>query len=192
MTGNLILVRSGYPAMSLRDTGAGSSGRFQHSNHATMLESRDTDTDDNRRYLTIYDQTKQSGVKDALRLADVSNGSYRFYTLLHEGNLSDFAVTQSKVVEYTGTGTTAVSAAVGFTPRIVVVQKVVSGSGTPDTLALVLTGAGVGLGLSCGSGDVTGFSVEVTAFGTTVSWQSTSAAKANNSAGGTYRLTAIG
>lgn len=104
MTGNLILARSGYPAMSLIDTSVGSSGRFQHSNHATMLESRDTDTDDNRRYLTIYDHTKQSGVKDALRLADVSNGSYRFYTLLHEGNLPDFSIAKIATGFYVGTG----------------------------------------------------------------------------------------
>ena len=37
-----------------------------------------------------------------------------------------------------------------------------------------------------------GFEVTVTAFGLTVSWECGSAAKANNSSGKTYRLTAIG
>lgn len=105
MTGDLILIRSGYPAMKMKDSSAGSGGRFLHSNHATLLESRDTDTDADRRYLAIYDQTKESGVKDALKLADVSNGSYRFYTLLHEGNLSDLSIAKIATGSYVGTGT---------------------------------------------------------------------------------------
>lgn len=133
-----------------------------------------------------------SAVRDAFRLWYYDDGSEHSATFLHDKNLEDFGVSRSKVVTYTGTGTTGVSAAVGFVPRLVVVQEVVSTSGTPATLPLVLTGAGIGLGLSYSSGDVTGFPVSVTAFGTTVSWESGSAAKANNTSGRTYRLVAIG
>lgn len=90
MTGDLILARSGYPAINLRDTSNSSGGRFQHSNHATTLESRDTNTDSNRRYISIYDKTKQDDVKEALGLTDVVNDSYKTYTLLHSGNISDY------------------------------------------------------------------------------------------------------
>ena len=96
-------------------------------------------------------------------------------------------------MEYTGTGTTSVSVAVGFVPRLVVVQEVVSGTGAPGTYPLVLTNAGVNLGLYRGSGgDLSSFKITVTAFGETVSWECISRTEANNISGSTYKVIAIG
>ena len=143
-----------------------------------------------RRFIQIPTASISAGF-DNLDYVDPYNS--KRYHILHTGNLSDYVSARSKVVEYTGTGTASVSAAVGFAPRLVVVQEAVSSGETPGTLPLVLTNTGVSLGLyRSSSGDLDGFEITVTAFGTTVSWTCGSAVKANNSSGRTYRLLAIG
>ena len=191
MTGNFSIQRD-YPQITLKSPLAGRDSYIAYVGNEKILYLMNRLDVNNRQGIYITPET--SSLSNAVRVIRVVNGVPNYYSILHTGNLSDFVSTQSRVVEYTGTGTTGVSVAVGFAPRIVVVQEVVNDGGTPVTLPLVLTNTGVSLGLyrNGTSGDLSGFKVTVSAFGTTVSWSCGSAAEAGNTSGKTYRLTAIG
>ena len=191
MTGNLVINKQA-PRIYLNRADGGSLFLECSGNDAYVISSEDGSVE-NYRAIRLRNAVGESDADQALHFISRVNGAVSDRQILHTGNLSDYVSTRSKVVEYTGTGTASVSAAVGFTPRIVVVQEVVNAGSTPGTRPLVLTNTGVALGLYRGtSGDLEGFGITVTAFGTTVSWECGSAAKANNNSGRTYRLTAIG
>ena len=197
MTGDLGIVKASFPTISLNDTTNSSYGSFQNNNHITELGAKSSNVSGaDYRSMRIYDNLSVSDLKEAFKLVDRTDGAVRSYDILHTGNLANYVSGQSKVVEYTGTGKTSVSVAIGFVPKLIVVQEVlsVSSSGSPATLPLIFTGVGQALGLyrNSNSGDLAGFAIKVTAFGETVIWSGTDHVEANNNLNTTYRVTAIG
>ncbi|MDY3281698.1 hypothetical protein [Dysosmobacter sp.] len=196
MTGNLSVAGASYPKLFIRDTTNGSVGQIQHFNHLLQIIATEAGSTSNSRQIMLSDKVNKSSLSDALRLAETKDGVSTYYNILHTGNLSDVNLARIRTVEYTGTGTKSVSAAVGFVPKLVVVQQVlsVSSSDSPSTLPLVFNGVGQAMGLyqNGSSGDLEGFEINVTAFGETVSWNGTDYVEANNKLNTTYRVTAIG
>ena len=196
MTGNLSVAGASYPKLFIRDTTNGSVGQIQHFNHLLQIIATEAGSTSNSRQIMLSDKVNKSSLSDALRLAETKDGVSTYYNILHTGNLSDVNLARIRTVEYTGTGTKSVSAAVGFVPKLVVVQQVlsVSSSDSPSTLPLVFNGVGQAMGLSQNgsSGDLEGLEINVTAIGETVSWNGTDYVEANNNLNTTYRVTAIG
>lgn len=196
MTGNLSITGSSYPKLTILDTANGSNAQFQHANHIVQIIATEAGSTSNSRQIILSDAVNKSSLRDALRLVETKDGAQTSYNILHTGNLSDLGLPRISMVQYTGTGKTSVSVAIGFVPKLIVIQEVlsVSSSGSPATLPLIFTGVGQALGLyrNDNSGDLAGFDIKVTAFGETVSWSGTDHVEVNNNLNTTYRVTAIG
>lgn len=187
MTGNLSIMVNAVPSIILNSDG-GTANIFKNASAAVEDGTHIQDHDNNGNSAVLI-LRGSAGLDNCLAV----NLNGAIYPVLHTGNLSTHISIRSKAMEYTGTGTTSVSVAVGFVPRLVVVQEVVSGTGAPGTYPLLLTNAGVNLGLYRGSGgDLSSFKITVTAFGETVSWECISRTEANNISGSTYKVIAIG
>lgn len=195
MTGVLTVQNASYPDINLKNTGSGSSTTIRNSAHRTQIMSKEDGS--NYRSLTLCDKSATTNPADILQIEQIESGvSKASYKVIHTGNLANYVSVKSKVVEYTGTGKNSVSVAVGFVPKLVVVQQVlsVSSSGSPYTMPLVFNGVGQALGLyrNGNSSDLEGFDIDVTAFGETISWTGYNYVEANNNIDTTYRVTAIG
>ena len=190
MTGNLSIMVNAVPSIILNSDG-GTANIFKNAS-AAVEDGTHIQDHDNNGHSAVLILKGSAGLDNCLAV----NLNGAIYPVLHTGNLSTHISIRSKAVEYTGTGTTSVSVAVGFVPRLVVVQEVlsVSSSGSPSTMPLVFNGVGQAIGLyrNANSGDLDGFVIDVTAFGETISWTGSDDKEANNWTNTTCRLTAIG
>jgi len=144
----------------------------------------------NMRQLSVSN-SKSRELSNALQFLDVVNGTQTYYNVLHTGNFEEYAAPRTVQVDYTGTGTKTVSVAVGVTPKLVVVQQMDS-SERPYAVPLVMTSVGKICSLRVNETNPTVSDVEVTAFGPTVSWETSSiGSMALNTSGKSYRLIAL-
>ena len=86
MTGHLTLSVPNYTQIMLDNTGAGSRVKIQNGGHYAYIGMQDASADSNQRQIIVRDKTNKDGIKEALQLADIVNGSTAYYNVLHTGN----------------------------------------------------------------------------------------------------------
>lgn len=128
MTGDLTVQKS-YPGVRLVSTADGSNSIVMDAINQAMLQSRNAASDANRRGLLVRNSAKSAGIAGALTLMDVVDGSYKYYDLLHTGNIETMGVAKIASGTYTGTGVAgneiskATVITFPFVPKLVVVAK---------------------------------------------------------------------
>ena len=135
MTGNLSINKT-TPEIDFKNT-AITDGRFGY----VMMASDKTFNIGN--YLNgsnkqaLYIQPETAVLKNAIRLLRTIDGSTKYYSVLHEGNLSDLGAARIATGSYTGTGTYGSdkpnSLTLPFEPKLLMIAPAAYGIGFEDT-----------------------------------------------------------
>lgn len=88
MSGNLTLSKASYTGLLIKDTTIGSLAKVMNGGHTAIVSMHNSGDDTNQRQLIIRDRTNRAELTEAMQLGDVIDGVYKYYNILHTGNLS--------------------------------------------------------------------------------------------------------
>ena len=126
MTGRLTVATPSYTTILIAETTNNTGTFIENGGHSTSIAHRNVMGDNaNQRILTLRDSVSSSSLKNALRLTDKVSGVSTDYSLLHEGNISNFGLSRVATGSYDGTGNYggSVTLTCGFKPAFAIIYR---------------------------------------------------------------------